>query len=87
MKLKELRRMLNRMNDEQLEQDLIVLACERTQSGKGIAYKAKCNLYWDGEDDPSELKTMSELKEEYDSDEIAGMVCEVKRGELIIELP
>lgn len=44
-------------------------------------------LYWTGEDDPSELKTMAELKEEYDSYEIAGMENVVKRGDFFIELP
>ena len=87
MKLKELKRMLDKMSKEQLNQDLIVVANNMTYSGSGIAYKAKSNLYWDGEYDLSELKSMSELKEVYDADEIAGMVCEVRRGELIIELP
>lgn len=45
--------MLNRMNKEQLEQDLIVIACNRTLSGYGRAQKARYNFYWDGEDDPS----------------------------------
>lgn len=75
------------MSKEQLNQNLIVIACGGTQSGFGIAKKAKCRLYWDGEDDPSGLKTMAELKEEYDSDEIAGMEVVVKRGEFVIELP
>jgi ribosomal protein S24E len=86
MKLKELKRMLDKMSKEQLEQDLIVIANCRTQSGFGKARKARCNLYYDGEDDPSELKTMSELKDMYDSDEIAGMEVVVERGEFFIEL-
>jgi hypothetical protein len=86
MKLKELKRMLSKMDTGQLEQDLIVIACNRTQSGCGKAQKAKCNFYWDGENDPSELKTMSELKDIYDSDEIAEMEIVIKRGELFIEL-
>lgn len=87
MKLKDLKKMLDKMSKEQLDQDLIVIACERTQSGYGEARKAKAALYYNGEDDPSSLYTMSELKDMYEPDEIAGMEVVVKRGEFYIELP
>jgi len=56
MKLKDVKRMLDKMSREELEHDLVVIA-DGTQSGVGVAKKAKCALYWTGEDDPSELKT------------------------------
>lgn len=40
MKLKEVKRLLDKMSKEQLEQDLVVIACDGTQSGVGVAKKA-----------------------------------------------
>lgn len=86
MKLKQLKKMLDKMSKEELNRDLIVFACDRTISGSGEARKSKSNLYYDGEDDPSTLKTMSELKSIYDSDELDGFELVAKRGSFFIEM-
>ena len=47
--------------------------------------KAKADLYWDGGDDPSQLKTKKEWKEYgYDSEEIAGMEILIRKGDFAI---
>ena len=86
MKLKELKKILNNMSKEQLEQDLIITANDKYESGIGNALFAKYDYYYDLEDDPSQLKTMSELEEEYDNDEISRMELIIKKGDLYIEI-
>ncbi len=74
MKLKDLKKKLDKLSREQLEQDFIVIAQERTLSGFGEARVSKSHLYWDGEDDPSNLYTKAELKDQdYDKEDIEGM--------------
>lgn len=47
--------------------------------------KAKADLYWDGGDDSSLLKTKKEWKEYgYDSEEIAEMEIEVRKGDFVL---
>lgn len=88
MKLKDLKKKLDKMSKEQLNQDLIVVASDKTLSGVGDAKIARTNLLWTGDDDPSELRTKAELLEEgYDKEEIEEMEIEVERGSLYIELP
>jgi hypothetical protein len=46
---------------------------------------AKADFYWDGGDDPSQLKTKKEWKEYgYDADEIAEMEIEIRKGDFVI---
>jgi len=87
MKLKELKRMLDKMSKDQLNKELIVVANDKELSGYGKAGKAKCAYIWDGSDDPSPLRTLSDLKEEYDKEEIEGMERILERGDFYIELP
>ena len=48
--------------------------------------KAKADLYWDGGDDPSQLKTKKEWKEYgYDADEIEDMEIEIHKGDFVIK--
>jgi len=88
MKLRKLKSILDKMSKEQLNQDLIVLACDKTLSGHGVVRKSKGNLIWNGDDDPCELMTKAALIEEgYDPIEIKDMETMVKKGEIYIELP
>lgn len=88
MKLKELKNKLSKLNKVQLEQDFIVIAQERTLSGFGEARVSNSNLYWDGEDDPSNLYTKTELLEQdYDKEDIDGMELIIKKGQFYVELP
>jgi hypothetical protein len=88
MKLKDVKKKLDKMSKEQLNQQLIVVASNKTLSGVGDAKIARTNLLWNGDDDPSELRTKAELLDEgYDKKDISEMEIEVKRGDLYIELP
>lgn len=87
MKLKTLKRMLDKMSESQLDRDLIVVADDKNLSGVGEAHKAKSSLFYDGQDDPSQLKTLSELKDNcYDKEDIESMDCILRRGDFYIEL-
>jgi len=84
MKLKDLKKLLDKMTKEQLEQDLLVMAGERTLSGIGRAFKLNGTLYYNEEDDPSQLMTKAEMKENgYDVSEYEPYF---KKGDLVIEL-
>ena len=87
MQLKELKEILNSMSAEQLNQELIVLACNKSVSGYAEVGFAKEDLYYTGEDDPSELFTLSELEYQYEPEEIDGMEIIINKGYLFIELP
>jgi hypothetical protein len=88
MKLKDLKKKLDKMSKEQLNQDLIVVASNKTLSGLGDAKTSNSHLIWTGDDDPCELRTKTELVEEgYDKEEIAEMEVMVERGGFYIELP
>mgnify|MGYP000929354288 FL=1 len=87
MNLKQLKKMLEKLSKEELEKDLIVVANDRYLSGVGEAKKSREKLFYDGSDDPCQLKNLTEMKEEYDSEEIEGMEVVLNRGEFFIELP
>ena len=88
MKLKDLKKKLDKMSKEQLNQDLIVVASNKTLSGLGDAKTSNSHLIWTGDDDPCELRTKTELIEDgYDKEEIAVMEIMVERGGFYIELP
>ena len=86
MQLKELKEILNSMSVEQLKQELIVIDCsEAAIVGYVEAEFATEDLYYIG-DDPSELYVLSELKDQYEQEEIDGMEIIVNKGDLIFEL-
>ena len=87
MQLKELKEILNSMSVEQLKQELIVIDCsESAIVGYVEAEFATEDLYYIGENDPSELCVLSELKDQYEQEEIDGMEIIVNKGDLIFEL-
>jgi hypothetical protein len=62
MKLKDLKEIIDNLSEEQLDGELIA----KGQYWDGVVYAAKPseeNLYWLGDDDPSELITEDEMKE------------------------
>ena len=87
MQLKELKEILNSMSTGQLKQELVVFAFNKTISGYPEVGFAEEDLYYTGEDDPSELLTLSELKDHYEQEEIDGMEIIINKGDLFIELP
>ena len=61
MKLKDLKKRLDKLSKEQLEQDFIVIASQKTLSGFGEARVSNANLINTGDDDPCELVTKQSL--------------------------
>lgn len=74
------------MSKTQLEGDLIIVGRDKCESGIGIAHFSKSNLIYDGADDPSYLRTTTELRDDFTREEIEGMEVVVKRGEFYIEM-
>ena len=85
MQLKELKEILNSMSAEQLKKELIVIDCSEAIVGYADAEFATEDLYYIG-DDPSELYVLSELKDQYEQEEIDDMEIIVNKGDLIFEL-
>ena len=88
MKLKELKRKLNKLSKEQLDQDFIVVASDKTLSGFGEARVSNANLIYTGDDDPCELVTKQSLIDDgYEKEEVEGMEVVVRKGQFYVELP
>lgn len=87
MKLKDLKRIINKMTPEQLEQKLLYNSENYSMSGPVTGIKrAKGNLYYTGEDDPAQLYTRKQLTEDgYDKQDIEGFEVEIPRGAYYIE--
>jgi hypothetical protein len=86
MKLKALKRILDKMSENELNQNLLYLSDSLSISGVVVKVgKAKANLYYTGEDDPAELKTMKQLREEYDKEEIENFAIEIPKGAFVIK--
>jgi len=87
MKLKDLRSILNKLTKEQLDQELIAISDDKTQSCCASLEKSKTHLIYDGNDDPSELRSRKELIEDgYSKEEIEEMEIAIKKGEFYIEV-
>lgn len=86
MQLKELKEILNSMSVEQLKKELIVIDCSEAIVGYAEAEFATEDLYYIGNNDPSELYVLSELKDQYEQEEIDDMEIIVNKGDLIFEL-
>lgn len=88
MKLKELKRKLNKLSEEQLKQDFIVVAANKTLSGFGEARISNSNLINTGEGDPCELVTKQSLIDDgYDKEYIDDYDVVIKKGQFYVELP
>lgn len=88
MKLKQLKKALDKLTPEQLEKELIYNSEDLSSSGHVKAFKkAKANLYYTGEDDPAHLYTKSQLLNEgHDIEDIEGFDIEISKGDFFIEL-
>ena len=88
MKLKDLKKKLDKLSKEQLEQDFIVIASHKTLSGFGEAKVSNANLTYTGDDDPCELVTKQSLIDDgYEKEDIEGMGGVVRKGQFYVELP
>ena len=86
-KLKDLKKALEKLTKEELNQPIVYSSEDLCLSGPvtGIG-KAKATLYNTFEDDPAELYTMKQLKENgYDKDDISGFEPEIKKGDFVIK--
>lgn len=88
MKLKDFKKWVNNLTDEQLEQPLLYNSEEYSISGEvGKIEKAKSNLYTTGDDDPAELYTLKQLKDEgYDKEDIEEFEIEIPKGSFYIKV-
>jgi hypothetical protein len=87
MKLKDLKKQLEKLSKEQLEQELLYNSTEYSVSGVVAKIsRAKANLYNTHEDDPATLYTLKELKEQgMDKEEIESCDIEIPKGAFVIE--
>lgn len=88
MKLKDLKKWVNNLTNEQLEQHLLYNSEEYSISGKVHKIeKAKQNLYYTGDDDPAELYTLKQLKDDgYEKEDIEGFEIEIPKGSFYIKI-
>lgn len=87
LKLKDLKKALDKMTKEQLEQGIVYSSENLCLSGTVIGFgRAKENLYYTGDDDPAELYTLKQLKDDgYDKEDIEGFDIEIKKGDFVIK--
>jgi len=85
-KLKDLKKALDKMTKEELNQPILYVSDNLCLSGTitGIG-KARATLYNTFEDDPAELYTMAQLKENYDKEEIESFAIEINRGDFVMK--
>lgn len=86
MKLKDLKKIIDKMSKEELEQPLIYNSDDLCISGKVSALKkARVDFYYTGEDDPSQLYTKKQLLEEgYDKEDIESFDIEIPKNSYYI---
>lgn len=87
MKLKDLKKILDKLTPEELERPLLYNSEEYSVSGEvQKVHKTKHDLYFLGDDDPSPLYTKSQLKEQgMDNEEIEECEVEIPKGSILIE--
>lgn len=88
MKLKKLKKILDKLTDEQLEKELIYNSEDLSLSGRVKSFRmAKSNMYLTGDDDPARLYTKNHLLEDgYDKEDIEEMDIEIGKGDFFIEI-
>jgi hypothetical protein len=87
MKWKQVKAIINKMSDSQLEQDVIYNSKDLCLSGIITSLVInKSNLYNTGEDDPAELYTKAQLKNDLgmDNEEIESCDIEIPKGAYVI---
>ena len=84
---KELLKKLQTLSKEELEKEAVFITACRTQSGIVNAKKLPYNLYNTYEDDPNELKSKKQLKDEgMDNEEIEECGLEFEKGRFFFEI-
>ena len=88
-KLKDLKKWVNSLTEEELDKFLYYSSEEYLISG--VVYevgKVKSDLYYTGEDDPGKLYTKKQLKDdfEYEQEEIDSFSIELPKGAYYINI-
>ena len=85
----ELKKKIDSLSKEELKKDVILIATDRSFSGKvNKVSKCRSDLYYRYDDDPAYLETKKELKEAgFINSDIEEMEVYVSRGELFLEFP
>ena len=84
----DLKKKLEKLSKEELQKEAIFISDSKTQSGViDVAKKLPAKLYNIFEDDPNELKTRKQLKDDgMDAEEIENCDVEFEKGEFFIEI-
>lgn len=84
----DLKKRLEKLSKEELQKEAIFITDCKTQSGViDVAKKLPAALYNTFEDDPNELKTRKQLKEDgMDAEEIEECSIEFEKGDFFIEV-
>ncbi len=87
VKLKDLKKHLDKMSKEELNQPILFNSEQYHMSGLIIGFgKARATLYNTYEDDPSDLYTKKQLKDNgYDKEEIEKMDIDINRGDFVMK--
>ncbi len=77
---------LKKLSPEELKKPAFYNSKDLYISGQVLGFgKARATLYWDGSDDPSEIKTRQEWKDDgYDNEEISEMEVAIQKGDFVI---
>lgn len=88
MKLKDLKEWLETLSKEELEKPVLYYSDEYSMSGEiNEIMEAGEDLYYLGEDDPSQLKTIEELKEDgWDAKSIRELIVEIPKGSFCLKI-
>jgi hypothetical protein len=88
MKLRDFKKVLDKLSKEELNQELIYNSTEYSISGVvNKIRKASTNYYYTGEDDPSELYTKKQLIDDgYTSEDIKELEIEIPKGSYYLEI-
>lgn len=88
MKLKDLKEWLETLSKEELEKPVLYYSDEYSMSGEiNEIMEAGEDLYYLGEDDPSQLKTAEELKEDgWDAKSIKELIVEIPKDSFCLKI-
>lgn len=86
LKLKDLKKALDKMSKEELNQPITYNSDRYGLSGEILKIgKARANLYYTGEDDPVQLYTKNQLFEKgYEKEDIEEFDIEIRKGDFVL---
>jgi len=84
--LKDLLSALKKLSPEELKRPIMYSSEELSISGYVTGFgKSRANLLWNGDDDPSEIKTKNSWQEDgYSDEEIDQIEVAIRKGDFVI---